>query len=323
MASAFSNTRNPKLFGTGPSPLIRAGMLALLSIVIIALDHREGHLDRARQALSVLTYPIQLMVDLPHSALERASESLATREYLLRENRVLQERQLELSARTQRLESLEAENERLRELLQSGARVGERILAAELLQVDLDPFRHRVVVDKGSRDAVYPGQPLLDADGVMGQVTHTGLFGAEAILITDPSHAIPVEVNRNGLRTIALGTGDITRLDLPYLPNSADIRPGDLLVTSGLGMRFPRGYPVGTVTDVRRRPGETFAAIHAEPTAALNRSREVLLVWRADGTPFERDPLGEPPLQRDMRDEESLPGDDSPPPVPPEEPVDE
>ncbi|MEA5445468.1 rod shape-determining protein MreC [Gammaproteobacteria bacterium AB-CW1] len=294
MASAFSSSGNDKLFGHGPSPLIRCVLLVLLSIVIITVDHREGHLDRVRQSLALLTYPIQLIVDLPSSAIDRASESLSRRGELLEENRRLRAERLELSGQVQRLESLEQENERLRELLQSGERVGERLLAAELLQVSLDPFRHRVVVDKGSRHGVYQGQPLLDADGVMGQITHLGPFGAEAILITDPSHAIPVEVNRNGLRTIAVGTGNLTRLELPYLPNNADIQEGDLLVTSGLGMRFPRGYPVGTVQSVERRPGETFAAIHAEPAAALNRSREVLLVWREDGLPFDRDPLADP-----------------------------
>jgi rod shape-determining protein MreC len=291
MATAFGGSN--KRFGHGPSPLVRVSLLVLLSVVIITVDYREGHLDRVRSTLSLITYPIQLMVDLPSAAFERASESLADRRQLLSENRALRSERLELSARVQRLESLEQENERLRQLLQSGARVGERLLAAELLQVSLDPFRHRVLVDKGQRDGVHMGQPLLDADGVMGQVIKVGPFGANAILITDPSHAIPVEVNRNGLRTIALGTGDISRLELPYLPNNADIRPGDLLVTSGLGMRFPRGYPVAIVTDVQRRPGETFAQIHAEPAAALNRSREVLLVWREDGLPFDHNPLME------------------------------
>lgn len=309
MAASFGGSRDPKLFGHGPSPLVRAALLVLLSIVIIAVDHREGHLDRVRQTLSVLAYPVQLLVDLPNAALDRASESLGTRDRLLRENNRLRAERLELSARAQRLASLERENEKLRELLESGQRVGERFLAAELLEVSLDPFRHRVVVDKGSRDEVYAGQPLLDADGIMGQVTHVGPFGAEAILITDPSHAIPVEINRNGLRTIALGTGDLTRLELPYLPNSADVREGDLLVSSGLGRRFPRGYPVGTVDSVERRPGETFAAIHAEPAAALNRSREVLLVWREDGERFDRDPLATPQSGEDG--ETSPPEDDS------------
>lgn len=309
MAASFGGSRDPKLFGHGPSPLVRAALLVLLSIVIIAVDHREGHLDRVRQTLSVLAYPVQLLVDLPNAALDRATESLGTRDRLLRENNRLRAERLELSARVQRLASLERENEKLRELLESGQRVGERFLAAELLEVSLDPFRHRVVVDKGSRDEVYAGQPLLDADGIMGQITNVGPFGAEAILITDPSHAIPVEINRNGLRTIALGTGDLTRLELPYLPNSADVREGDLLVSSGLGRRFPRGYPVGTVDSVERRPGETFAAIHAEPAAALNRSREVLLVWREDGERFDRDPLATPQSGEDG--ETSPPEDDS------------
>lgn len=310
MSVSFAGSGDPNLFGHGPSPLVRATLLVLLSIVIIAVDHREGHLDRVRQALSVATYPIQLLVDLPTAAFEKASESLSTRQQLLRENEQLRDERLELSAQVQRLESLEQENRQLRELLESGQRVGERILAAELLEVSLDPFRHRVVVDKGSRDDVYSGQPVLDADGVMGQVTNVGPFGSDAILITDPSHAIPVEINRNGLRTIALGTGDLTRLELPYLPNSADVRPGDLLVTSGLGRRFPRGYPVGTINSVDRRPGETFAAIHAEPAAALNRSREVLLVWREDGERFDRDPLTAPPPSSTTGEESGEDDDD-------------
>jgi rod shape-determining protein MreC len=294
VATVLRESRNKTLFGRGPSPLVKAVLFALLSSLIIALDHREGHLDRARQALSLLIYPIQLAVDLPSSALDRATQTWTARDELLRQNRELRTRQLDLEGRLLRLEALEEENRRLRELMQSAGKVGERILAAELLQVSLDPFRHRVVVNKGSRQGVYIGQPMVDAYGVMGQVTHVGPFGADVILITDPSHAIPVEVNRNGLRTIAVGTGDLTRLELPYLPNSADIREGDLLVSSGLGLRFPRGYPVASVKRVVRRPGETFAEIHAEPAAALNRSREVLLVWRADGLPFDLDPLADP-----------------------------
>ncbi|HRP87988.1 MAG TPA: rod shape-determining protein MreC, partial [Gammaproteobacteria bacterium] len=129
----------------------------------------------------------------------------------------------------------------------------------------------------------------LDADGIVGQVVRVNPLGAEAILISDPSHATPVELNRNGLRTVALGMGDVTRMDLPFLPNSADIRIGDLLTSSGLGDAFPAGYPVARVTRVERRPGESFARVEAEPTAALNRTRQVLLVWEggeAEASPF-------------------------------------
>ncbi len=297
MATALRDPYNQPLFEHGPPLGIRTLMLVVLAVILIAIDHREGHLDRLRGSLTLVTYPIQLVVDLPASALERAGETMADRDLLLEEIRELREIRLEQSARLQRLESLEAENRRLRDLLDSAERVGERVLAAELLRVDLDPFHHRVLINKGSRDGLFAGQPLLDAEGIMGQVTQVGPFGAEAVLITDPGSATPVELVRSGLRTIALGTGDLTRLELPYLPNTADIEEGDLLVTSGLGMRYPRGYPVGRVTRVERRPGETFAAIEAEPSAALDRSREILLVWREDGRPFDWDPLEEAPAE--------------------------
>lgn len=295
MVKGLRDPQEQTLFEHGPPIGVRALILIVLALVLLVLDHREGHLDRARDALTALTYPIQLIVDLPVRTTERARESLTGHTELLEELRELRSEQLENRAKLQRLESLEAENRRLRELLDSAERVGERFLAAELLRVELDPFHHRVVLNRGSRDGVYQGQPLLDADGVMGQVTRIGPFGAEAVLLTDPGSATPVELVRNGLRTIAIGSGDLTRLELPYLPNSADIEEGDLLVTSGLGMRYPRGYPVARVTEVERRPGETFARIEARPTAALNRSREVLLVWREDGQPFDRDPLQEHP----------------------------
>jgi rod shape-determining protein MreC len=189
----------------------------------------------------------------------------------------------------QQLAALEAENARLRALMVSPARLANRVQVAEILAVDLDPYRHRIAINRGEQAGVYVGQALLDADGIVGQVVRVNPLGAEAILISDPSHATPVELNRNGLRTVALGMGDVTRMDLPFLPNSADIRIGDLLTSSGLGDAFPAGYPVARVTRVERRPGESFARVEAEPTAALNRTRQVLLVWEggeAEASPF-------------------------------------
>jgi rod shape-determining protein MreC len=143
----------------------------------------------------------------------------------------------------------------------------------------MDPYRHQIELNKGTLDHLFEGQPLLDSQGVMGQLIHVGPFTSTAMLITDPSHAIPVQVNRNGLRTIALGTGTIDRLELPHIPDNADIRVGDLLVTSGLGGRFPPGYPVAEVIDVEQDPGRAFSHVTARPRALLDRSREVLVVW--------------------------------------------
>lgn len=275
------------MFARGPSLGMRLFLLAVCSILLMYLDHQRGHLQTVRQALSVAAYPIRLIVDLPSRAILWAGDSLITRRSLQEDNAQLREEQLESRVRLQRLEALQAENDRLRALLESRPRLPDRILVAEILSVDLDPFRHRLVIDKGMADGLYVGQAMLDADGVVGQVTRVEQLGAEAIMISDPGHATPVEVNRNGLRTIALGTGDSGRLLLPFLPNNADVQAGDLLITSGLGDAFPYGYPVARVLAVDRRPGEPFAEILAEPTAALNREREVLLVWQQDRVPDE------------------------------------
>lgn len=246
----------------------------------MTIDHRQHHLDSVRGALSVLVYPLQWIVDLPHTSSEWFRESLSTRRELQEENASLRTQQLVLNTQLQKLEALEAENRRLRALLDSSFQVEERpVLIAALLSVDMDPYRHQIEINKGTLDHLFEGQPLLDSQGVMGQLIHVGPFTATAMLITDPAHAIPVQVNRTGLRTIALGTGAIDRLELPHIPNNADIRNGDLLVTSGLGGRFPPGYPVAEVTDVQQDPGRTFSQVSARPRALLDRSREVLLIW--------------------------------------------
>lgn len=245
----------------------------------MTLDHRQRTLEGIRATLSVVVYPMQYLVNLPFDMADWASESLASRSRLLADNRELRARELDAQFRLQKLAALERENRRLRAMLQSSNLGWERVLIAELMSVDSDPFKHRILLNKGRNDDVFEGHPLLDASGVMGQVIHVAPFTSTAILITDPSHAIPVQVNRNGLRAIAVGTGETRVLEIPHIPNNADIQEGDLLVTSGLGQRFPAGYPVASVARVVRDPTEPFAAITAVPLAHLDRAREVLLVW--------------------------------------------
>lgn len=240
-----------------------------------------------RDGLSLLVYPIQLSVDLPGSFTEWLHESLAGRRKLQEEIDSLRTQQFMQKAQMQKFAALQAENIRLRELLDSSFEIGEKVLIAELMSVNLDPYKHQVVINKGEIHDVYTGQPLVDAEGVMGQIVHAGPYSSTAMLITDTSHAIPVQVNRNGLRSIALGSGAINRLELPYIPNSADIQPGDLLITSGLGGRFPPGYPVATVDAVQHDPGNAFSSVVATPLAHLNRSREVLLIWPGQTTVIE------------------------------------
>jgi rod shape-determining protein MreC len=198
---------------------------------------------------------------------------------LLQEKHRLEALNLENRVRLQKLDILEKENFRLRELLHATPKTGDTVLIAEIIKVDVDPYRHLIVLNKGSNDDVYISQPIIDAEGAMGQTVHVSATSAIAMLITDVSHALPVQVDRNGLRAVAFGTGKINQLDLRHIPHNADIREGDTLITSGLGGRFPANYPVAVITDIERSPDEAFVTVKARPLALLDRSREVLLVW--------------------------------------------
>jgi len=230
----------------------------------------------------VIVYPLQVGVDQPFAAWRRASEFLASHEALREDNARLRNEVRSYAVRLQRMATLEAENDRLRAMLDSSERVADRMLVGEILSVDPDPYRQRFTINRGVLSGAYVGQALLDADGVVGQIDVVDALTSQAILISDVNHGLPVAVNRTGLRTIALGTGETGLLNLPYVTNSADIQEGDLLVTSGLGGVFPPGYPVGLVTVVQRRPGQSFARVLARPSAGLDRVREVLLVTNAD-----------------------------------------
>lgn len=267
------------LFLHGPSPTFRVFLAALAALGLIVADHRYHHLDALRATLSVMVYPLQVLADLPVRMARMAQGRLADGRMLRDQNEALRRENLVLNARLQQLLALESENMRLRDLLGSSFRIGERVLIAEILAVDLDPGRRQVVVNKGTSSGVFVGQPVLDANAVMGQVVRTNPLSSTVLLITDSEHALPVEINRNGLRTIARGTGVGQDLELLHIPKNADVRVGDLLVTSGMGGRFPRGYPVARVTVVRHEPDDPFTVVTAEPTARLDRSREVLLVW--------------------------------------------
>ena len=264
-----------------PALGIRLLLLVLISIVLMYLDHRENHLDAARKAIGAAVYPIQLIVDAPVRLWAWLGESTTSRSDMRLEVSRLNSERLLTNARLQRLTALEAENARLRALLDARAKVRDEVRVAEIMAVDANPYEHNLVIDIGSRDGAYDGQAIVSADGVVGQVIRTGLMTSQAVLISDTDHALPVEINRNGLRTIAVGTGEIDRLDLPFLPNNADIRAGDLLVTSGLGGAFPAGYPVAVVDAVTRIPQEPFANVTAKPSAALDQVREVMLIWSA------------------------------------------
>ncbi len=275
MAARGSNTSPARIPALG----VRVLSLIALSILLMYLDHRENHLDAVRKTIGAAMYPVRLLVDAPFRLWEWMGDTSTSRSDLRREVSRLEAERLLTNARLQRLNSLEAENARLRALLDARERVRDEIRVAEILSVDANPYEHNLVIGIGSRDGVYDGQAIVDANGVVGQVIETGLRTAQAILISDSDHALPVVVNRNGLRTVVVGTGEIDRLELRYLANNADIQPGDLLVTSGLGGAFPAGYPVAVVETVNRIPQEPFADVSATPSATLDQVREVMLIW--------------------------------------------
>jgi len=267
------------IIGRGPPLVATFVTLAIASVALMVADTRYDQLERLRTWLSAVAYPVQVAVDLPFRAWDWLTGSFADRSRLQQENLELTARLRLANLQLQRFAALEDENRRLRDMRESSAGVTERVLVATILNVDLDPFRHRVLVDKGAADGVFKGQAVLDAEGIFGQVSQVQAKTSEVILISDPAHAIPVQSNRSGLRTIAVGTGDSARMSLPFVTVESDLKPGDLLISSGIGGVFPRGYPVAEVTRVERTPAETFALVEARPTAELDRDREVLLVW--------------------------------------------
>lgn len=259
--------------------LARCIFFSLLALALMIVDQRYDHLVKIRRALSIIVYPAEIAVASPFEGWAWLRESVTTRESLRADNARLEEELRIAQFRLQRYEALEAESRRLRALRDNTAEVGARFLVGNVMDVDLDAFRERVLVDKGARDGIYRGQAVLDSGGVFGQVARVEQLTSEVILISDAAHAIPVQDNRNGLRTIAVGTGDVGRLKLPYISTAADILKGDLLVTSGLGGGFPAGYPVGTVAQVKRDPAQSLADVEVSPAAALDRARELLFVW--------------------------------------------
>jgi len=275
--NTLSDAARKTLFNRGPGLGLKFLLLASLSIGMIVSDYRgDSRLRPVREWTARVLQPLLWVTALP-GATANLGEHFRSREELLTENQALHQKQLELEGRVLRMEALEAENERIRELLASAASLQTRVLIAEILSVSQDPYRHQIVLNKGERDGVYKGQALVDASGVMGQVIEVNSASSVALLITDPDHSIPVEVNRTGLQTIARGDGQT--LSLPFLPGNADVKVGDLLVSSGLGGRFPAGYPVGKVNELRHPAGESFMEAVAWPSARLNQGRQALLVW--------------------------------------------
>jgi rod shape-determining protein MreC len=283
----------PPFFKRGPSLLTRLAFFSLLSIVLLYSDARFRYLEDIRKAVEVLLYPFQRVADLPGEVAERTSEFFVTQSALKRENERLKRENLVNAGLLQTQEALAAENEHLRALMEMRGRVEQPSQVAEILYADRDPFARKVVLDRGSSDGVEAGAAVVTEAGLVGQVQRVFPWTAEASLITDREHVVPVQIVRNGLRAVVFGLGYDGALELRFMPVKADIQSGDVLVTSGVDGTYPAGVPVATVTNVERNAAYPFARIMCTPAAGAVSHRQVLVLAKGPPLP-ERPPAPEP-----------------------------
>jgi rod shape-determining protein MreC len=283
--AVFGSGGSRSFGGRGPSFGFRFFCYALLSVVLMFYDRRGGWLDTARYGLQAAIYPLQLAVNSPSAAWHWLQENFATRESLQREVDALRMQLRDQQLISMRQAALQVENATLRGLNSAMPEVIDKRLIGEVISVEVSTLRQRLLVNRGGNSGVFKSQSVITGDGVLGQVYRTGPFSSEIILITDAEHALPVQVLRSGVRTIALGTGRSTALELPYVPQNYDVKVGDLLVTSGLGKVFPYGLPVARVTRVDRNPTQPLAQIFAAPLAHIESDREVLFIWARESHP--------------------------------------
>ncbi|HEY8119002.1 MAG TPA: rod shape-determining protein MreC [Methylophilaceae bacterium] len=278
MPRAMQHQHPPAFFVRGPSPFARLVFFIALSLALMAIDSRLHYLTEVRQGFVALLHPLQLLANTPTNLYLDAKEYLVTHDTLMKDNRKLTKKVLEQGAELQRFRALETENAHLRSLLGTAQTLKQPAKLGEILHMGRDPFTHKVVVNLGARQNVEAGEAAVDEAGVIGQVTRVYPFSSEVTLITDKELAIPIQVERNGLRAIAFGHGRDTTIDLPYLPANVDIRKGDKLITSGIDGVYPIGLAVAEVTQIERNPDSPFAHIVAQPIAGIENHRQILLL---------------------------------------------
>ena len=267
------------LFQNRASLVIRTIIFIMISISLMIADHRWNHLETLRKGLSHVIYPLKYTMNIPGEFIQWIDDSITLRGQLLDENRRLKADHLFFKSRLQKLDNLELENQRLRKLLGTPRKASERVLIAEIFSVDQDPYKRLISINKDENDGAYIGQAIIDANGIMGQIIHVHANSSTVMLVSDSNHALPIQLNRTGLRGTVFGNGDSSRLELRFIPHNADIKVGDVVSSSGLGGRFPANYPVGTISAIERPAGETFARVEISPSAKLDQSREVLMLW--------------------------------------------
>ena len=268
------------MFGRTISLQLRLFVAVLLSIVLIVGDKYTEGSTTVRTSLNTLVSPLIYLANLPYEVFSFGAKSLQTREQLLSENEALKQKQLLQSEQLQQYQFLTKENQKLRALLGSSAKQANRKIIAQILSVHSNPYSHQVVINRGAIDGLSEGQAVIDEMGVVGQLTKVGSTTSRVLLMTDTTHATPVRILRNEVRTVVEGMGKINQVKLSHVPHSLDVRIGDVLVTSGLGGTFPEGYPVAIVTEINRDEGSPFAQLYAEPVAQLDRIRLLVVLWR-------------------------------------------
>ena len=288
-----------RIFNHGPSSLHRLLLVLCFSALLIFVDHSLQSFERVRGYLQTMISPLQYLANTPKQMINWATENVVTRRQLMAENQQYKIGELRLHEQLLQLDIVKQENQRLRSLLASPLRSGIRKMVTEILSVDSDPYTHQVVINRGANDGVYEGQPLLDEQGIVGQIHTVGTNSSRVLLITDVTHGVPVRVQRNGIRLIASGNGRIDRLIHNHVPHSADIRQGDILVTSGLGGKYPEGYPVAKVSQVSQDESRPFAQVYSQPIAKIDRLRYLLLLWPVQGPSiFAPKPLKQTPSKQ-------------------------
>ncbi|HVE43640.1 MAG TPA: rod shape-determining protein MreC [Gammaproteobacteria bacterium] len=258
---------------------LRTFLFFLISIMLMVMDKRMESFTLVRSALSVPIAPLQYMVSEPIQIFAYLKNIINTHDKLVSENLQLKANELLLQSQLQRLLAIESENNYLKSLLQSSHHVKEKMKIAEVLSVRFEPYMHRVVLNKGSQDGVYLGQPVLDANGIMGQVVQVGPITSEVLLINDPQSGISVQNTRTGVRAVVVGDSYSSNLRLMFVSKTTEIKQGDFFITSGLGGHYPEGYPVGKVVSVSQDPASQFAEVILQPSAHLESTRQVLLIW--------------------------------------------
>lgn len=274
----MEQTQSFRFFNRGPSAIARLAFFSLLSLLLLFVDARYKYLEFARTALAAPVHAVQRMLALPGEWWHEAGAFLVVQSSLVKDNAQLNQRHVFEGAQLQQLQVLQAENQHLRDLMQVQQKTSYPMQLAEIVYLERDIFKRKVMVDKGAQANVQAGQIVMDDIGIVGQVTRVYPWLSEVTLITDKDHAVPVQVLRNGLRAVVFGSGDTSELALRYMPISADIQQGDVLVTSGIDGTYPPGLPVATVSRIERDPAYPFALIQCLPIAGVDRHRQLLIL---------------------------------------------